>query len=285
MDNLSEKTLYRFVVIHITREYMLEHNVKEVKQLPHPRLESAEWLPSASIDAITSGTDPACELKFTAVQNSIPHLTWKISRVYGTNELISQIVCFTEIDANNVSNKMASQVVVPTQSLSCDFPNMRFGSKYKVWVETVVSIKININDEPEMYSGQAYSHFNQLKDRRTINVVSEPIFVRVPAPCEAPFVLLNGYTLKSIDLYWPKPCMHSDHVDPDDRTKTYNIYRKLLGYRIEVNGINQKEVGPKENGCTIIHCKPSKVYSVVLIARTCLIDVSKVVFIYFLLKY
>jgi hypothetical protein len=253
-------------VTSITEEYFREHNIKELRQLPKHKLETGPWLPSAYIDVTTSGTDAASAIKPEFTFDNKVKLSWTTPKVYGTNHLINQILCYNEISCNN---KTATQMVLPTSTAHCLVTDMKIGLKYKIWLEAVVSIKTNIDLDN---STKKYSYFHEIKERRTINVVSESVVYRVPAPCETPLLLLTGYTDKTIDLYWPKPLMYSEHLCPADSNVKYHINRQLLGYRIEVNDIDQQHLTGKENTCVLTKCKPSHTYSVVLIARTCILN-------------
>jgi hypothetical protein len=271
IENLSEKTKYRITVTSITEEYFREHNIKELKQLPKHRLESGPWLPSTYIDVTTSGTDAASGIKTEFTFDNKVNVSWKVAKVYGTNHLINQIMCYNEVSCNS-NNQMTSQVVLPSNATNCLVADMKIGSKYKVWIEAVVSIKTNLDLDTGF---KKYSYFNEIKERRTINVVSESVVYRVPAPCETPTLLLTGYTDRTIDLYWPKPLLYSEHICPDDPDNKYRINRQLLSYRIEVNDIDQMDLTSAENTCALTKCKPSNSYNIVLIARTCILNEVK----------
>jgi hypothetical protein len=180
---------------------------------------------------------------------------------------MSQILCYQDL---KIKDGIANQIVLPVGETSCQVNNMRVGSKYKVWIEAVVSIKLTLDIENE--KTESFVHYNELKNRRTTHINSDTIVVRVPAPCETPLIFMTGYSTTTVDLNWPKPSMYSEHVNIDDPNNNYIIYRHLLGYKIEVNGITQKELSNKENMCTLTNCKPSHAYNIVLIARTCLTD-------------
>ncbi|RMZ93142.1 hypothetical protein BpHYR1_002691, partial [Brachionus plicatilis] len=106
LDNLSEKSRYKISVTAISEEYFINHKIKELKQLPKLVLESMPWLPSASIEAMTSGTDPASAVKCKLTLDSCLDVCWKSAKVYGTNKFISQILCYQEIN----EEKMAVQI-------------------------------------------------------------------------------------------------------------------------------------------------------------------------------
>jgi hypothetical protein len=271
IENLTEKTKYRVIVTAITEEYFAQHKIKQVKPLLNEKLEQIPWLPSSYIDLITSGTEPASNLQIKITHDGKPNIVWKSAKTYGTNILVNQILCYNDLASKE---GIANQIVLPQGATSCQINAMRIGSKYKVWIEAVVSIKLTLDAEYERNG----SHYNELRDRRTTHILSEPLVVRIPAPCEVPLLFLTGYSTTTIDLYWPKPSMYSQHVHPEDANDNYILYRHLLGYKIEVNGVTQKELSSKDNMCTLTNCKPLNAYNIILIARTCLVD--DVIFFY-----
>lgn len=292
IDNLSEKTTYRISVTAITEEYFINHKIKELKQLPKLILESMPWLPSAHIDAMTSGSDPASNIEWKLKHDKSIGITWKQAKVYGTNRLVHQILCYQELGLNN---SMAVQIPLPISAKGYKLQSLKTGSKYKVWIEAVVLIKLNIDSdtvsmvnfrlEDELnyteFSQANVDHYAELKDTRCTNVLSQPLLLRVPAPCEPVFVNLTGYTSETIDLYWAKPSLYSQHRDPENKEQKLHLYRHLLGYRIEVNGIKQRSLSANENVCTLTKCKPLNTYNIVVIALTCLSTTTEVVLCFF----
>jgi hypothetical protein len=294
IDNLSEKTNYRINVTAITEEYFINHKIKELKQLPKLILESMPWLPTAQIDAMTSGTDPPANLEWKLKHNRSVALNWMPAIVYGTNKLINQVIFYQEL--SSTASTVAAQVPVTSDSSSYKFTDLKVGSKYKMWVEAVVLIKTNIESDMQNVAKKLAEHtidksigldldyYKELSDSRLVNVKSETMILRVPAPCEPAVVNLTSYTNETIDLYWSKPNLHSQHKDPNNPERKYNLYRHLLGYRLEVNNIRQRELSSNENICTLTKCKPSYTYSIVVISRTCLstsFEVSKIEFVHF----
>jgi hypothetical protein len=280
IDNLSEKTNYRISVTAITEEYFINHKIKELKQLPRLILDNAPWLPSASVEAMTSGTDPATNLEWKPKPDKSINIHWRSAKVYGTNRMINQVLCHQELDPNNITWP-AVRVPLPVNVKSHKLLNLRVGSKYKIWVETVVQIKVNIDSDTmcmvqfDLENEHAdaefkIDHFKELKDSRCTNVVSESLFLRVPAPCEPVTVHLSGYTSETIDIYWAKPNLHSQHRDPENGDQKLNLYRHLIGYRLEVNGIRQRSIAPNETICTLTKCRPQNTYNIVIVALTCL---------------
>ena len=247
IDNLSEKTKYRFVVTGITEEYLIFHHIKDIKQLPRTLLESMPWLPSAHLDGMTSGSDPAFNLEWKMKHDKSIHVLWKLPKVYGTNRLINQILCYHEINANtDASTVLATQVALPINTNRYKVLNLKIGARYKIWVESVVLIKLNIDsdthsvvnfqldnelvDKKDIFTSRI-DHYKQLKDSRCTNVLSEPLVMRVPAPCEPPVLNLTGYSTETVDIYWAKPCLYSKHKDVNNPPENVHLYRHLIGYR------------------------------------------------------
>jgi len=284
IDNLSEKTNYRISVTAITEEYFSNHKIKEIKQLPKLILESAPWLPSAFVEGMTSGTDPATNIEWKLKHDKSVGVSWKPGKVYGTNKFIHQILCYQELNNNN--NPMASQIPLPINARTYKLINMRIGSKYRIWIETVVLIKLNIESETHGVSFDlrddrvnSVDHYKELKDSRCTNIASQSVIMRVPAPCEPVSLNLTGYTSETIDIYWARPCLYSQHRDPEYPEQKIHLYRHLIGYRLEVNGIRQRSIDSTEITCTLTKCKPLNTYNIVIVALTCLSSALQVKFL------
>ena len=245
IDNLSEKTNYKFIITAITEEYLISHHIRDIKQLPKTLLESMPWLPSASVEGMTSGSDPAHSLEWKSKSDKSISISWKLPKAYGTNRLINQILCYHEIYSND-ANAMAVQIPLPINANRYKILNLKIGARYKVWIEAVVLIKLNIDsdthnvvnfqldnesaDKKDIFTSRI-DHYKQLKDSRCTNVLSDPLELRVPAPCEPPILNLTGYSSDTIELYWAKPCLYSKHKDVITLEEKINMYRHLLGYR------------------------------------------------------
>ena len=127
IDNLSEKTNYKITITAVTEEYFFQHKIKEIRKLPKFILEPVPWLPSACIEAMTSGTDPAIGLEWKLKHDSSILLTWKPPKCYGTNKLINQVVCYSEILPD--SNPMAMQIPIQSNARTHKITNLKLGSK------------------------------------------------------------------------------------------------------------------------------------------------------------
>ena len=92
-----------------------------------------------------------------------------------------------------------------------------------------------------------------------------------------------NYSNETVDIYWAKPCLYSQHKDPDNPEQRIHLYRHLIGYRLEVNGIRQKALDPNETTCTLTKCKPLNTYNIQIVALTCLTSAIDVCYLFFYL--
>lgn len=276
IENLSEKTDYRITITAITEEYLVHHKIKEISQIPKTLLSSFPWLPSAKIDVMTSGTDPATQLRWFLKHDSSISLNWKPPRTYGSNFLVNQILCFQEKDKNA---DMATQIPIQEDAKSYKLTELKIGSKYRIWIEAVVCMKLGIESSRDEFvddlSGQnllknKISHYKQINDNRCVNIISEHLHMRVPAPCEPVVLNLTGYTNETISVYWARPNLYSQNRNPDNTGQKINMFRHLIGYQLLVNDIQQRSLQSNETSCTLVKCKPLNTYNVVLVALTCL---------------
>ena len=273
IENLKERTEYRITITIITEEYFTYHKINEIKQLPKLLLESVPWLPSAFIDASTSGTEPATHLSWKLSHDNSISLSWKPAKAFGSNQLINQIVCYQDKEADN---SLAVQTPIQADAIGYRLTDLRVGSRYKIWIEAVVCIKLNIESEDELM--EEVNHYKELKDTRCINVLSEQLMMRVPAPCEPVVLNLTGYTNEKFDIYWAKPNLYSQHSYSDCPEQKFHIHRSLIGYKLHVNGIQQRTLEACETSCTLIKCKPLNTYNIVIVALTCIPNGSEEVY-------
>ena len=266
---------------------MCFHKLNDKKQLSRVFIEPEKktpWLPLAKLEAMTSGTDPASNLEWKQDNNF--RISWKPARVYGSNQLVNQIVCYNEI-----GNKMAVQIPVPGNTKAYKLTNLKLGEKYKIWIEAVVLSKLNRDSEsgPDLISSketrrtldsqiEKTDYYKDLNDYRCVNILSASIMVRVPAPCEPVVLYLTGYGTDRINLGWSKPNLYSSQKDPDNPQLKLHLNRILLGYRLEINGVTQKTLESDKLTCTLTKCKQNKTYNIVMITRTCLSNLDPVRF-------
>ena len=102
-------------------------------------------------------------------------------------------------------------------------------------MKLTIDAKTPTNSDEDLKS--KINHYKELKDNRCVNVASQHLLVRVPAPCEPPIVSLTGYTSETIDIYWPRPSLYSQHRNPNNLEQKIHLYRRLIGYQLMVNEI------------------------------------------------
>ena len=202
-------------------------------------------------------------------------LTWKPAVVYGSNRLQGTIVRWAEgkFSKTNETRRdetmLAHHKAVEADSNKITLQDLNPGVLYKIVVEAVVSVKMNLqqtdsNRDPEL----------EKNNGRTTHVMSKPTFTRTRAPCEPPKPIVTGYTTETISLYWEKPLLYSV-IGKDEKGEPKYLKLALEGYRIEINGKPHMRLASNAHSCTLIKCKPGKTYKIVLVALTCTEDVKK----------
>ena len=269
IDKLCEKTKYLITVTALTEEYMIYNKIRDIKQFSKLLLNPVKktpWLSFGQVEAMTSGTDPGKVIDLRLASNRSVEVIWDQVRVYGSNRLVNQVLYYKEVDNKNVKIQLSKK------AHSYRLNNLKIGVKYEVYIMSVVCVKLNIN-AATINSEEDIDRRTFLKDYRFEDYSTELAVIRIPAPCKPVKLYLSGYSADKIDLYWTKPNLYSQYEDPDNPTQVLHIYRKLLRYRLEVNGINYSEIESLESSkqCfTLIKCKPGKSYSIVIYAQTCI---------------
>lgn len=227
---------------------------------------------------MTSGTEPAANLNWSRKHDNSIGLSWRLPKTYGTNHIVNQVVCYQKKEEGS----MATQIPIPSDSIGYKLTDLVVGAKYRIWIEAVVCVKLHIDATTNKYCTELndnnaalsnrINYYKELKDNRCINVSSEQLVMRVPAPCEPTSISLTGYTNETIDIQWPKPYLYSQHNNPDNPDQRIHIYRHLIGYKLLVNNIQLRSLQAHETVCTLIKCKPLNTYNIVLSALTCIPD-------------
>ena len=276
VENLDERTEYLVTVTTITEEYFDQlphgHALKQKRVLPtsSPPKEDM-WLPSSSVLATTSGTNPPTDLKIIRTTVDTVTVSWKPPFVYGSNRLQGTIVRWAEgkfsRNVNRDDAPMAHHRSIVADCNEATIDGLVPGILYKIVVEAVVSVKTTL--EP---GGNVPEYEKQ--NRRTVHIMSRPVFVRTRAPCEPPRPIITGYDTESIQLYWEKPLLRRV-IGKDENDNPRFLKLSLEGYRLEVNGRPHVRLSSSSQSCNLVKCKPGKVYSVLLVALTCTEDVKK----------
>lgn len=271
IENLSEKAEYMISITAITEEFFENlaegHEMRQTRSitLKKPPPEDP-WLPSSSMIGMTSGTDPPSDLRIIRTNIDSVTVTWSPPVVYGSNRLQGTVLRWTEAKYSK-DPAMAQHRTMDADSNEAQLGDLYPGVLYRLVVEAVVSVKSTIDPDhkdPE----------SEKKNRRTTHVASQAIFVRTRAPCEAPVMLITGYTSDTIQLYWEKPLLYST-IGKDEHGNPKCLKLSLEGYRLEINGKPHMRLVAAAQSCTLVKCRPGKTYKVVLVALTCTDEVKK----------
>ena len=279
INGLSEKTEYLLTVVIATNEYFEQlpvgNELKASKKLPRERPPAENmWLPSASIKAVTSGTDAAAELTVTRKTPTTATLEWRRPIVHGTNKLKGIRVRWVEGNLEKSQGGTAGhQLELKSDATEVTLENLKPGVLYKTVVDAIISVKttlgVSVNDSD--------GHNDSDEDnemRRIVIIPSKPIIIQTKAPCQPPELLVTGYTLNTIQLYWEKPVLCVS-LGRDNEGNNQYMRLSLESYRLEVNGKPHVRLSSSAQSCTLVKCKPGKTYSVVLVALTCTEEAKK----------
>lgn len=276
IENLEERTEYVIHITAVTDEYFDHlsdnHKLRKNRVLPKEMSvipEDSVWLPTATILAKTSGTDPPANLHILMATTGSLTLSWTPPVVHGSNKLLGVVVRWSDLKQAKPKEEdfvVARHVNLLPREDTLTLKDLLPGTQYKIVAEAVVSVKSSL-DEEKWNGGIA-------KNRRTTHVMSKPLIARTKAPCEAPRPLLTSFTQNTASLYWEKPLLVSV-IGKDEDGKPKYLRRYLEGYKLEINGKLHCALGPSEQSCTLTKCKPGKPYQVDLVALTCTDDMRK----------
>jgi len=162
--------------------------------------------------------------------------------------------------------QIARHQTVPGDCNSTTITDLEPGVTYKFIVEAQTSIKTTLD-----------SDLMPLSDRRTTNVLSKSITARTRAPCEPPRPIITGYTQTTVRLHWQRPLLEAVNAQRNDDSgvEQRHVRLTLEGYRLDINGQPHMRLSPATHECTLIKCRPGKVYSITLVALTCTENAKK----------
>ena len=274
LENLCEKSEYMVTVTAITDEFFEQlpegHDLRRTRALPlNKTLPDDSWLPSSSMIAMTSGTDPPSEVRIISTTVNSVTIMWSPPVVYGSNRLTGTVVRWAEgkFSRPSTNDSLAHHKSIVADCNEALIEDLAPGILYKIIVEAIVSVKAAIDynrKDPDI----------EKQNRRTTHVLSKPIFVRTRAPCEQPKPIVSAYTSNTIQLSWEKPLLYSV-IGKDDNGHPKYLKLALEGYRLEINGKPHMRLVSAAQSCTLVKCKPGKTYKIVLVALTCTDDVKK----------
>jgi hypothetical protein len=216
VKGLAEKTEYAVSVTAITSEYFDQlqdgHESKRRRTVPRDKpLPRSNWLPTSTVIAMTSGTDPPTNVRIVKEMPDSIRLAWTPARTYGSNRLLGAVVRWTENAATLQNAKAAGgNDMARYRSLQADCNSITIdgldpGVSYRFIVEAVISVRMSADiDQLATASDNAEA---EAANRRTTHVLSKPVVGRTRAPCEPPKPIVTRYTTNTIQLYWEKPLL------------------------------------------------------------------------------
>ncbi|XP_014669533.1 PREDICTED: uncharacterized protein LOC106810623 [Priapulus caudatus] len=223
------------------------------------------WLPSVSTLCMTSGTDPPSTPSVVKMFTNSVTIRWKPAVVYGSNRVEAQLVRCCEVKQmeEDMAPSLARHISVPVDVSKTVVGDLQTGTVYKMLIETIVSVKTDLKESAE--------------SRRTVHISSGALLLRTPAPSEPPTLLVTGYTTSTVSLCWERPLLFTpiEAFNDKDNAGPKYLRRRLIGYRLEVNGQPYTRLGPAMQHCNLTKCKQGKRYSMALVAITCTEQVRK----------
>lgn len=253
LSNLLERTDYSVTIYAITEEYLNEIYCNDISQLPK-KLKPSNWLTSKNLQFTTSGCEPASQLRILTSTVEFIQLEWILPKAYGSTKLVEQILRWKcERGGDERSMKLDDQATKAT------IPGILPLGLYKISLEAVFSMKTNLD--------RGTDETNQKEIRLTTTETASVRF-RAPGLSERPEVYLTGYTTTTIDLTWNKPNTFSVIDHPEKLNEVIKIHRRLLGYRVEINGEKYNTLNDDQYQCTLTECQAGEEYRVQLVAQT-----------------
>lgn len=291
LEGLDEKTEYSISVSALTTEYFDQlpdsHEWKRHGTLPrHCPPPRDGWLPTSTIIAMTSGTDPPTDVRIVRELPDSIRLAWTPARVYGSNRMQGTVVRWAENRASTTTgaeangDEMASYKTVQADCNGVVVDGLDPGVYYRFVVEAVVSVKMSVDSDQGLSTTVATDPLSaaaeiEAANRRTTHVLSKAVVGRTRAPCEPPRPIITGYTSTTIQLYWEKPVLEVMTNPRPGESEPRHVKLSLEGYRLEINGRPHMRLSAATQQCTLVKCRPGKTYNVGLVAITCPEDVKR----------
>ncbi|XP_022109025.1 uncharacterized protein LOC110989168 isoform X4 [Acanthaster planci] len=279
IKNLQESSTYSLHLVTITDEFFDKDN--SPSESPRTKLrglpedwslvpKDSIWLPCVSVDTTTTGVSPPSDLSCTFDCSDTVTLNWRAS-AHEQRTLKKYEVQWAEVKSTGAltSSSDPHQVIeIPNGegTTSCEIPGLNKGVRYCFTVVAVIT---------ELDSGKQNLKGSKKKGRKQslqakenlIRLASEPYVIRIPAPCIAPYVLVTGFGLSWVDVYWEKPPLVTVLTNQENDSCSGCIHRTLLGYLLSINGTTYARLKPTTQQYTI-NCSPGKTYEIGLTAIT-----------------
>ena len=238
LTNLIERTDYTVTIYGITGEYLDENRCRDVGQLSR-KLKPSDWLPNKTFEFKTSGCEPVNRLNIRQSTMESIQLDWTLPKVYGSTQYIGQVLRWKLEHGNE------GKCELNRNATSGTIPGPLPSGLYKISLDSIFSVKISLEETDDDAS------------RKEICLTTtETVAVRFHAPgtCERPEIYLTGYTTNTIDLAWNKPNLFSIIDHPEKNNEQLKIHRRLLGYRVDINGRKYNTLDEDQCRCTLTEC-------------------------------
>ena len=184
--NLEDKTKYKITVTAITERFLKKYpDVLEKKSINDGKLQKK------SIEAESSGYDPAYRLTHSMKTEDTLTVKWERANVYGSTKKVYQILCYQAIKEDTVSR-------VPLELSDKTYSDLKLPQKntqYKIWIETVVLVKLNFDAGYASYKAAKFKikqlinnkqlfsttldHYKELAEYRCVTAISEALKVSI----------------------------------------------------------------------------------------------------------
>jgi len=253
LSNLIERTNYNVTIYGITEEYLTENRCRDISQLPK-KFKPSDWLPNKTFQFKTSGCEPVDEINIRQATTESIKLDWTLPKVCGSTQYIGQILRW-KLEHGGEERSLELDRNVTKAIIPGTLPS----GLYKISLDSIFSIKINLEDDDDETSR---------KEIRLTTTKSTSVRFHAPATCEQPEIYLTGYTTNTIDFAWNKPNMFRIIDHPEKINEKLRIHRRLIGYRIDINGREHQVLDEDQYRCTLTKCQPDEKFEVQLIART-----------------
>jgi hypothetical protein len=247
LSNLIQRTEYNVTIYGIN-----ENRYRDVSQLPR-KLKPSKWLPSKSLQFQTSGCEAANQINIHQATTESIQLEWTLPKVYGSTEYIGQILRW------KLEHGEEDKLELDRNVSKAKIPGPLPSGLYKISLDSLFSVKINLEDD---------SNEASRKEIRLTTTESIPIRFQIPATCERPEIYLTGYTINTIDLAWNKPDMFNIIDHPEKINEQLKIHRRLISYRVDINGKKHNTLDENQYRCTLTECRSGEEYKVQLVAKT-----------------
>ncbi|CAF4997670.1 unnamed protein product, partial [Rotaria magnacalcarata] len=253
LSNLIERTEYEATIYALTEEYLNEKHYQDVSRLPL-KLEPSDWLSNKSFQFQTSGCEPVSKINIKRANTELIELEWTLPKVYGSTKYISQVLRW-KLEHGGEEHSIKLDRNTKQYTVHERLPS----GSYKISLDSYLSVKVNLEDDNDD---------TNRKELRLTTTETASVRFHVPVTCERPEIYLTGYTTDTIELEWSKPNLFSIIDHPEKVNEQLRIHRRLLAYRVEINGRQQNKLEGNQYKCTLAKCRPDEEYKVQLCAQT-----------------